>query len=262
MSDAEGTKRFHLFANWKMYALGMKSEEYFDQFFKSFPEEKAQKLAEASIGFAVPFTKISSLYSLFSSKGLSHSLYAGAQNMHSAEEGAYTGEIAYPLLQEAGAQWVLLGHSERRTLFGEQDHEVSLKARACDQKHFPSMICAGETKQQREEGKSDEVVASQISIALEKVKDRSRVWVAYEPVWAIGSGQSATTEQVAQMHKAIYEQLIEMGFEKSGIRIFYGGSVNLANCKDLAQIEHVDGFLVGKASLDPTTFAKMAETLL
>lgn len=262
MNKGQKKRGFHLFANWKMYALGMESQNYFEQFFNVFPEDRIKDLPPASIGFAAPFTKIQSIFELLSKRGLSESIVTGAQNMHSAKEGAFTGEIAYALLKEAKAQWVLLGHSERRSIFNESDEQVALKMQRCDEEQFPALLCVGETAVERKEGKGADVVTSQLLCALEQVKQRSQVWVAYEPVWAIGTGESASTEQVKEMHQAIYEKLLELGFEEEGIRIFYGGSVNEGNCEALAATAHVDGFLVGKASLKPEVFATIAQKLL
>lgn len=260
--EAKQKNNLHLFANWKMFALGMRPEQYFEEFEQhltlsdSFAENR-----ETPIGFAVPFTQIAPITQHLSHSSLASMVSVGAQNMHSALGGAYTGEIAYPLLKEAGAQWVLLGHSERRTVLQETDAEIAAKMTCCEQNDFPSLLCVGERLEDRETGKSEEVVLEQLRSALETVQAKHRVWIAYEPVWAIGSGKSAGAAEVTQMHSFIYDSLLEMGFEAPGIRILYGGSVNVTNCGELAGIDRVDGFLVGKASLTPKTFAEMANIL-
>ncbi|CAF3680298.1 unnamed protein product [Rotaria socialis] len=179
-----------------------------------------------------------------------------AQNCYLAKDGAFTGEISPEMVKEAGCAWVILGHSERRTLFHEDDDFLKKKIDYVLNKTDINVIaCIGETLQEREAGKTNEVVERQVKAYQEKIANDqySRVVIAYEPVWAIGTGKVATPQQAQDVHEHLRQFIGKNATADvaKSIRIIYGGSVNGANCKELAQKPDIDGFLVGGASLKP-----------
>ncbi len=185
-------------------------------------------------------------------------LQLGVQNVHHAPEGAYTGEISAAMAIEAGASFVLVGHSERRHVFGETDADVARKVRAVLDVGLAPVVCVGETLSERRAGGVTEVIRRQLGAALEAVADMAgRLLVAYEPVWAIGTGETATPADASAAHETLRELLDErLGAARSTrTPILYGGSVKPGNAGELLGAAHVDGVLVGGASLDPVSFA-------
>ncbi len=178
----------------------------------------------------------------------------GGQDLHPEEQGAYTGEVSAPQLADVGCSWVLCGHSERRRDHGESDELVARKASAANRHGLTPLICLGETLEERQAGRTFEVLERQLNGALRPRPDPFAV--AYEPVWAIGSGETATPEIAQEAHRFLREGLADLlGEEAAAVkRILYGGSVNPANAADLFALPDVDGFLVGGASLDPEKF--------
>jgi len=184
-----------------------------------------------------------------------------AQNMHADAEGAFTGEISSAMLREAGASWVILGHSERRQLFGETDKGVAAKLQTALQTEILPIVCCGETLDQREAGQTIEVVSKQVSAVLDGLlaAPGSGV-VAYEPIWAIGTGKVASPEDAQEVHAAIRAVLGERSDElASTTRILYGGSVKPNNAEGLLAQADIDGALVGGAALKADSFAKICE---
>lgn len=177
------------------------------------------------------------------------------------EQGAHTGEVSAEMIRDAGAQFVIIGHSERRQFYGEMDRSVNLKIRAALNHSLKPIVCVGEMLPERESGNAEEVVGRQVSEGLNglTVSDMERIILAYEPVWAIGTGKSATPEQAQEMHGFIRASLASRhGDSVAGdVRILYGGSVKPVNISDLMSAEDIDGALVGGASLDPKTFAEI-----
>jgi triosephosphate isomerase (TIM) len=190
-------------------------------------------------------------------------LGVGGQNIWYEANGAYTGELAPRMLREVGADRVLVGHSERRHVFHEPDDWMGRKVRAALDCDLLPIYCIGETLDERKHNRTDRVLKKQLEAGFEKIKpeDAHRVTVAYEPVWAIGTGETATTEQVDQTHRMIRKWLGQrMGDEPaSHVRVLYGGSVKPDNAKELMAIECVDGLLVGGASLQAETFLPIIE---
>jgi len=187
----------------------------------------------------------------------------GAQNMHYADAGAFTGEISAGMLRSVGCHYVILGHSERRHVFGETDEEVNRKVRQARAYKLVPILCVGETLAQRDAGKENDVVQAQVERGLAglSVKDAGEIVVAYEPVWAIGTGRTASPEQAQTMHAFIRGLLInwfgeDIGF---GIQILYGGSVKPGNAAALFAQTDVDGGLIGGASLKANDFAAIVE---
>jgi triosephosphate isomerase (TIM) len=187
----------------------------------------------------------------------------GGQNIWYESNGAFTGELAPRMLREVGADRVLIGHSERRHMFHEPDDWMGRKVRAALDFDLLPIYCVGETLDERKGNKTERVVKRQLEAGFEKARpeDAHRLTVAYEPVWAIGTGETATSEQVAQAHRTIRKWLVQrLGEEAANlIRILYGGSVKPDNCRELMSIDQVDGLLVGGASLQAETFLPIIE---
>jgi triosephosphate isomerase (TIM) len=184
----------------------------------------------------------------------------GAQNVHWEPKGPYTGGIAIPMVMEVGARLTLVGHSERRHLFGETDEQVAKKTRAALSAGITPLVCVGETLAERDGGRTEQVIVRQLGSVLEALdpSDWARVVMAYEPVWAIGTGKNATPDDAAQIH-----ELIRMELGRNSVRvrvpILYGGSVNTGNVASLLTRPQLDGVLVGGASLEPQGWAELLD---
>ncbi|CAB5110571.1 Triosephosphate isomerase (EC [Olavius algarvensis associated proteobacterium Delta 3] len=185
----------------------------------------------------------------------------GAQNLYWETEGAYTGEVSAAMIQSAGCSHVIIGHSERRQFFGETDENVNRKIRAAVDARLVPVLCIGETEAERDAGETFAVLDKQVQMGLESfsLTDLERLVVAYEPVWAIGTGKTATSVQAQEAHRYV-RGLVEKTFGDefaAGLRILYGGSVKPSNVRELMDQPDVDGALVGGASLDPDTFIQI-----
>ncbi|MFZ7126955.1 MAG: triose-phosphate isomerase [Desulfobacterales bacterium] len=238
--------------NWKMFKTGPEAV--------ATARDLAQLvggLSEVEVMIAPPFTALSSV-----NEALKGSVIAlGAQNLHWEREGAFTGEIAPGMLSAAGCRFAIVGHSERRQYFGETDRSVNRKLRAALKEGLVPVFCVGETEAQREAGETFSVLDKQIKMGLEEVsfEDPGALVVAYEPVWAIGTGKTATADQAQEVHAFLRNQLATRLGESvaKGIRILYGGSVKPDNIAELMAKPDVDGALVGGASLKPDVFANI-----
>jgi len=187
-------------------------------------------------------------------------LMIGAQDCHEADRGPHTGCLAAPMLAEAGAKLVIVGHSERRADQGESDADVSAKALAAHRHGLLAVICVGETEAERDAGQAEAIVTGQLAGSVPDDSTSANTVIAYEPVWAIGTGRIPTLEDVATMHAAIRERLYGLiGDEADGVRILYGGSMNGGNASELLSLENVDGGLVGGASLSADKFVPIIE---
>ena len=180
----------------------------------------------------------------------------GAQNVYYESNGAYTGEISCRMLKDLGCNWVIIGHSERRAIFGETDEMVCHKLDKLTSENMYPIVCIGETKDERENGKTEEVLSRQLLVAFENQKGKNieHTVIAYEPVWAIGTGITATIDMISEAHQCIRNIFNTNGFNGDDISILYGGSVTNENAAELSGITDVDGFLVGGASLDVDKF--------
>ena len=188
-------------------------------------------------------------------------IMVGGQNMYHKDSGAYTGEISPIMLKEIGAEYIILGHSERRQYFNETDAEINLKTKAAMTHELKPIVCVGETLLQREKGITFDIIKTQLTGSLKDL-DKTRLEllvIAYEPVWAIGTGKTATSEDANEVISFIRKQLSEILSEKVAqeTRILYGGSVKGSNAKELMNMAEIDGALVGGASLDPVEFGKI-----
>ena len=178
----------------------------------------------------------------------------GAQDCSASESGAYTGEISAKMLDEIGCDFCIVGHSERRTMHSETDETIKAKATQALNNNIAAIICVGETLEQRESGDEFKIVETQIRQSLPEGATASNVVIAYEPVWAIGTGKAATSDDVLSMHKMIRELLKSILADGAEMRILYGGSVKPSNAGELLNLDNVDGALIGGASLKPDDF--------
>jgi triosephosphate isomerase (TIM) len=240
-------------ANWKMNMTQTESARYVESLLLDLGE-----ISDVDIVILPPFTAIAKVTE---SLGKAQNIKVGAQNMHWEKNGAFTGEISAALLRDLFVRYVVLGHSERRRLFGETDEIVNRKVRAAHEASLRPIVCVGETLEQRESGKVEKILAKQLrgSLADLDVKELLETVIAYEPVWAIGTGHNATPEQAQEAHAFIRQTLIKLSDEATAekIRIQYGGSVKPDNARVLMSQADIDGALVGGASLDPRSFAQI-----
>jgi triosephosphate isomerase len=211
------------------------------------------------VGICPPFVDLDAVYSILHGSGIR----LGAQNMHAEDSGAFTGEISAPMLRAVGCHYVILGHSERRQYFGETNEGVSAKARKARQHNLVPIVCVGESLPQREAGSHEAVVEKQIQESLNglEIEHASELVVAYEPVWAIGTGKTASPDQVAAMHGHI-RRLLEHIFGRAvgaDIPILYGGSVKPSNAEELFARNDVDGGLIGGAALKAEDFLAIVQ---
>ena len=209
------------------------------------------------VAVAPPFTALYAVHKELEGS----SIRLAAQNLYWEEKGAFTGEISPLMLKDAGCQYVIIGHSERRQFFGETDETVNRKMKATLRQDLKVIFCIGETLKEREEGKTFSVIERQITGGLKDIgkEEMKRIVVAYEPVWAIGTGKTATPEQAEEVHRFIREKLERLysrGIAEE-VRIQYGGSVTPENVKGLMSQKNIDGALVGGASLKSDTFSKI-----
>ena len=188
-------------------------------------------------------------------------LRIGAQNMHFEEKGAYTGEVSAQMLKSIGVEYVIIGHSERRQYFNETDETVNKKIKSAYANGLKPIVCVGETLEQREAGKAVEVITKQTELALEGLDNEqvASTIIAYEPIWAIGTGKTATKEDANDAIKAIRDKICQIYGQNVAERVIiqYGGSVKSANAKELFEMSDIDGGLVGGASLKPDEFSKI-----
>jgi triosephosphate isomerase len=182
----------------------------------------------------------------------------GGQDCSFHDNGAYTGDVSAAMLKDSGCGWVILGHSERRQHHGEKDAEIALKAEAAHRHGLITIICVGETGDEREKGLQDERVGAQLNLCIPASANAKNTVIAYEPVWAIGTGKNATPDDIAAMHNFIRGKVKEKIEDSAGLRILYGGSVKPANAKAIFATENVDGALIGGASLEAGQFLGIA----
>ncbi len=242
-----------LAANWKMHKTAAEAVEFAEKFLP------LVEGVEVDVVIAPPFTALDRL-----SRALEGSAVAlAAQNVNPAPKGAFTGEIAPAMLVEFGCRYAIVGHSERRAIYGESNALVARKAAALLEAGIRPIVCVGETLAEHEAGRSLDVVREQLTASLAEVPDGrgEEVVIAYEPVWAIGTGKTATPELAQEAHGAIRALLVShFGDAGERIRIQYGGSVKPDNVNALRAQPDIDGALVGGASLDPDSFARLVQT--
>ena len=237
--------------NWNMNMLPNETIEYINSF------SKLVENTDNEVILCVPYTYL--FYALMTAQGTN--IKIGAQNMHFAEKGAYTGEVSAKMLKSIGVEYVIIGHSERRQYFNETDETVNKKIKAAFENELKPIVCVGETLEQREEGLTEEIITTQTRLALEGLdaEQVKNVIVAYEPIWAIGTGKTATSEDANNSIKAIRAEIRKIYGDDvaENVIIQYGGSVKSSNAKELFETSDIDGGLVGGASLVPEEFSKI-----
>jgi len=240
--------------NWKMYKTMSSAKEFAEEFKKIYVPKEGVKLA-----ICAPFTQLQTLVEAFKGTGIG----VAAQNVHFAEEGAYTGEVNTAMLKEIGVDYCVVGHSERRQYFGETDETVNLKLKKLIEAGIDPILCIGESLEEREAGIEHRVVRDQMVEDLEGISadDVKKITIAYEPIWAIGTGKTATSAQAEEMCESIRSLITDLYdvFTAQAVLIQYGGSVKPENSHEILNMPNIDGALVGGASLKAESFAKVAE---
>jgi triosephosphate isomerase len=239
-------------ANWKMHKTVNEALDFLESFLP-----RVRGVEDVELVIAPPFTALDAV-----SRRISGSdVLLAAQDVHFEEKGAFTGEISAAMLADVGCRYAIVGHSERRSLFHETDEAVARKAQALLGREIRPIVCIGETLAEREAGQTFAVLERQLagSLARIPVERAAEVVVAYEPVWAIGTGRTATPEIAQEAHAFVRDRLVkQFGAESKSMRIQYGGSVKPDNAAALMGMPDIDGALVGGASLDPEDFARIA----
>lgn len=232
--------------NWKMHKDTLEGVN-----FASSVQAELPKVGNVSVIYAPPFT------GLFQLK-VSPPYHKSAQNCHWEEKGAFTGEISVSMIKACGAEYVIVGHSERREHYGETDELVNKKIGSILSEGLSPIFCIGETLNQRESGQTESVLKNQICNGLNNIELLNSIIIAYEPVWAIGTGLTADVEQIEKAHAHIVNVVSNL-YEKINVRVLYGGSVNSGNANQLIKVPKVDGFLIGGASLDVKSFSSIVQ---
>ena len=237
--------------NWKMNMLPNEAMEMITELIP------LVKDAEAEVVLCVPYTDL--FYALNMAQGTN--IKIGAQNMHFEEKGAYTGEVSGKMLKSIGVEYVIIGHSERRQYFAETDETVNKKIKAAFANSLKPIVCVGETLEQRESGIAFDVITSQTEKALEGLTEEqvANTIIAYEPIWAIGTGKTATSEDANEAIKKIREKIAKIYGQNVAERVIiqYGGSMKPSNAKELLEMSDIDGGLIGGASLKAEDFSKI-----
>ncbi len=236
--------------NWKMYKTPGESVE----FVKSLIENVGNH-TDRDILVCPPFTSLHAVSRILSKS----SIKIGAQNVHFEDEGAFTGEISTKMLIDIGVEYIICGHSERRNIFGESNQIINKKVKKVANAGMKPILCIGEKIEERERRKTFDVLSTQLQESLDGFKDTSLLTIAYEPVWAIGTGKNATPEQAEEVHLFI-RSVIEKMFNKNvsdEIQILYGGSVKPDNIDSIMKMQNIDGVLVGGASLKVDSFCRI-----
>ncbi|RTZ58679.1 MAG: triose-phosphate isomerase [Gammaproteobacteria bacterium] len=236
--------------NWKMHKTPSQTEEFFKEFLPL-----VEGINNVEILICPPFISIPLAVEITKNSNVN----IGAQNCYFEKEGAFTGEVSPVMLKEVGCKYVIIGHSERRHIFGESDELINKKVISALEEGLKVILCVGETLQERESGLTFTVVETQLKLALSGVEDKlDRIEIAYEPVWAIGTGVPAKPEDAEEVHRFIYQKLGELNPEKANqVRVLYGGSVKPSNAEAILNQPHIKGVLVGGASLKPDSFAQI-----
>ncbi len=237
--------------NWKMNMLPNETISFIENIAPIVKDTKNEVI------LCVPYTDL--FYSLLTAQGTN--IKIGAQNMHWEEKGAYTGEVSAQMLKSINVEYVIIGHSERRQYFAETDETVNKKVISALANGLKPIVCVGETLEQREQGKAEEIITRQTELALQGLTQEqvAGIILAYEPIWAIGTGKTATSEDANNSIKAIRQKVSELYGESTAeqVIILYGGSVKPENAKELFTTSDIDGGLVGGASLKVADFSKI-----
>lgn len=247
-----------LVGNWKMNKTASEAAAFVRELLR-----QVSSTADIQVGLTPPFTALQAVRDALGSSPL---FLLGAQNLYWEEKGAFTGEVSGAMLKNLGCHFVLIGHSERRQYFGEQDAWTNKKVLAAIRHGLQPILCVGETLQDRDAGNTDMVIQRQLRAGLAGIEATSLegITIAYEPVWAIGTGRAASSDQAVPVHRLIRRTIDGLSGSNSGsrIRILYGGSVTPQNIADFLVSEEIDGALVGGACLDPVSFATLISVAL
>ena len=244
-------KRF-IVGNWKMHKTISQAEALIQDILALYQPDSSVELAVAP-----PFVDLQAVSKLLSGTPIK----LAAQNVCAKDEGAFTGEISPSMLKELGCHYVIIGHSERRHLFGENDHTINEKLHAALHYGIQPIFCIGERLENREAGQTHSVIQHQLQTGLAglETQDFPKITIAYEPVWAIGTGKAATVEEATEVHEFIRSSIAtHWNMDSTHIRILYGGSVTAENAQALFQSPHINGALIGKACLNSESFVKIA----
>ncbi len=237
--------------NWKMNMLPNEAIQFIEEL------TPLVKDTENEVILCVPYIDL--FYALLTAQNTN--IKIGAQNVHFEEKGAYTGEVSAKMLKSINVEYVIIGHSERRQYFAETDETVNKKIKAVLANDLKPIVCVGETLEQREEGKTEEIITTQTKLALEGLTKEQVIntIIAYEPIWAIGTGKTATSEDANNSIKAIRNKIAEIYGQEVAMQVIiqYGGSVKSSNAKELFEMSDIDGGLVGGASLKAEEFSKI-----
>ncbi len=239
--------------NWKMNMLPNETLKFIEDLAPLVKDTKNEVI------LCVPFTDL--FYALLAAQGTN--IKIGAQNMHFEKNGAYTGEVSPDMLKSINVEYVIIGHSERRQYFNETDETVNKKIKAAFEVGLKPIVCVGETLEEREAGKAEEIITTQTKLALEGLSNEQveNTIIAYEPIWAIGTGKTATNDDANNAIKSIREKIVEIYGQNTANRVIiqYGGSVKSTNSKELFSMSDIDGGLVGGASLKAEEFSKIVD---
>lgn len=245
--------------NWKMNKTSLYSSELINGIAENIPDEIYVKV---DVVVCPPFTSLAIVGELLKNKKIK----LGAQNIHQKDEGAYTGEVSAPMIKDLNCDFVILGHSERRQYFGETNHLINAKVKNALKNGLTPILCVGETLEERENNIHKKLVDEQITLCLKDLTKENmiNVVIAYEPVWAIGTGKTATPEQANEMHILIREALENLFGKETAenTRILYGGSMNDKNSAELLAKPDIDGGLIGGASLKAESFIQIVKSAL
>ncbi len=244
-----------LAANWKMHHGPSAAREFMREFISRYPRNNERTIIFFPSAVAIP--------AVAEVVGSRSDILVGVQNIHMADNGAFTGETSAVMARDAGARVALIGHSERRHVFGETDAQCAEKVAAAERAGLTPMLCVGETLPQRESGSAESVVLQQLETGIEKLarNPNSKLIIAYEPVWAIGTGRNATPADASAIHAILRARLKDLlGEGGARVPILYGGSVNAGNSEPLLSADGVDGLLVGGASLEASSWLSIARS--
>ena len=247
------SKKNFCVANWKMNMTSKESKEFLTNF------NKYKLLDDINYIICPSYTSLNEVNQFNENK----KYYLGAQDVSINIKGSYTGEISFNMLEECNCDYVIIGHSERREFFNETDDKINKKVTILQKTNLIPIVCIGEQFEDRKNKKEFDVIKKQIINIFKNVifNDNDDIIIAYEPVWAIGSGQAADTETIKKMHNYIKNIIKKMYKNNCNIYLLYGGSVNVTNAKEIASLENVNGFLIGSASLEPNEFYNISKSL-
>jgi triosephosphate isomerase len=254
-------KKIYLYGNWKMNMTRSETEAFMKAYISAVASSPDLAAASGKTLEAAVFPPFTSIAAAKDAVGLNKGVapFVGAQNVYFEPKGAFTGEISIPMLKDAGCTHVILGHSERRHIFGEPDDLIAKKVKAVLDAGLVPVLCYGETLEEREAGRTADVVSRQLRTALAGLSsgELERIVYAYEPVWAIGTGKSATADEAQEVCADSKKLISELAGKPIPVVVLYGGSVNANNAKELLSMDAIDGALVGGASLKAESFLQI-----